>query len=456
MLSGCIPIIGVFLGGMAVSYVVSIHITPRRFEPPIDDVFSLIDGAYLEKVDPAWLRTAALSEMQRSPAASFLVTDDGGLPRVQCGDHRVLLGKSEPDFEEVAKQLRELETVVFPCLAPAFLARTTYERFVVKSVLAALPRPPVRVLSPPPVVKLATVGIDFTRSGRVTTVSRVRPSSDAERAGLLAGDEIREIDAVETRFLKPEEMAEALAGPARTKTRLGVVTHGSSIVRYLDVERELFDVAPLPIVEDGDVRLVGISGIGPETASALRAGLAAHSRDDSSVIVLDLRNAREGDIADAAEIAAVFLPQGVVVAGIEERMKRAPTEAVNRKVEATADGTVTRYLAAVHDPVVEPRLVALVDRRTGFAGQAVAAALRHYERARLVGVAPDPGDGRVTTDFLLSDGYPIRMETGVLLRPSGKPATSEPIVVDVDEAPCAAADTLDPCRAAVRSAAPQG
>jgi carboxyl-terminal processing protease len=246
------------------------------------------------------------------------------------------------------------------------------------------------------------------KDGQVIVVSPI-PGTPAARAGLLAGDRIRQIDGRPTREMALQRAVSLIRGPRGTVVRL-VVARGAQV---LDVAITR-DVIQAPSVSGDEVldpplrdrlRALNLAYIrivtfdertGDEFTRAVTAVLARPARG----LILDLRSNGGGLVESAVRVANEFVPRGPIVSTVDRDGRRSTEQ---------ADGT-----ARLHLPVV-----VLVNEFTASASEIVAGALQDDHLATLVGIQTF-GKGVVQTVFPLPGGSGAAITTYKYLTPSGR------------------------------------
>ena len=251
-------------------------------------------------------------------------------------------------------------------------------------------------------------------SGEVKILSPIH-DTPADRAGLLAGDRILEIDGRSTQGLDSDAAAELLKGKEGTEVSLLVAHTGDKAVRKVTLTREKIHLDTVlgdgrkpdgswdymldPHEKIGYVRLTAFSR---DTAGELRQVLTQLKKDGFRGLILDLRFNPGGLLASAIETSDLFISRGRIVSA-------AGRNAPERVWDARAEGTFQGFPLAV-----------LVNRYSASSSEIVAACLQDHRRAVVIGERTW-GKGSVQNLIELPDGQgAIKLTTAGYRRPDGK------------------------------------
>ncbi len=258
-----------------------------------------------------------------------------------------------------------------------------------------------------------------SKNGRFTIVAPIH-GSPAEKAGILAGDVVLDVNGVSING-KPEwEVISMIRGPAGTSITLTVRHPNASdpvdvvVVRgHIDVQSVLWtripgtDVAYLQITQFA-------SDTGKELNTALQAILAeSDTGRPISGIMLDLRNNPGGYLQEALHVASQFLPEGDIILH-----------------EKDAKQQITTYRSQGTGLARSIPLVVLINEGSASASEIVAGALQEDGRAKLVGQTTI-GTGTVLRPFTLSDGSVLRLGVTNWLTPDYNMIKGQGIQPDV-------------------------
>ena len=258
------------------------------------------------------------------------------------------------------------------------------------------------------------VGIEFTIRNDTVRVQNVIGNGPAERAGLIAGDKIVEVDdsPFVGKIVTNEEAMHRLKGPKDTKVKLGIVRYGEKAIRHITVTRGEIPTKSVTAsyMLDETTGYIKIKNFGENTYPELLIALAKLSQDGFSNLVIDLRSNTGGYLASAVQIANEFLSKGQLIVYTEGR--KSPRQ------DYRSDGRGSYQ----HLP-----LVMLIDEASASASEILAGSIQDNDRGTIIG-RRSFGKGLVQQPIEFSDHSMIRLTVARYYTPSGrciqKPYTS--------------------------------
>ena len=250
------------------------------------------------------------------------------------------------------------------------------------------------------------IGIEFTIRQDTIRVQNVISNGPAERAGLLAGDKIVEVDDsvfVGKKVTNTEAM-HRLKGPKDTKVKLGILRYGESKLQHITVTRGEIPTHSVTAsyMLDDETGYIKIRNFGENTYPELLIALAKLSQDRFHHLVIDLRGNTGGYLESAVQIANEFLPKGRLIVYTEGR--RHPRQ------DYRSDGRGS-YTAIP--------LVVLVDEISASASEILAGAIQDNDRGTIVG-RRSFGKGLVQKPMEFSDHSMLRLTIARYYTPSGR------------------------------------
>lgn len=158
------------------------------------------------------------------------------------------------------------------------------------------------------------IGVTIRNDEAATIVQNVIPGAPADKAGLEENDAITHVDGVPLSTIPREDRAEKLRGHAGTIVTLGISRKDTA---PFSVQIRRADVIPATVFFETDKGLprFRVTGFNRTTADDLAKAIATAEKRPGGLpgIVLDLRSNPGGLLAQAYEIADLFLNDGVVL-----------------------------------------------------------------------------------------------------------------------------------------------
>jgi carboxyl-terminal processing protease len=233
-------------------------------------------------------------------------------------------------------------------------------------------------------------------------------------AGLRGPVRLTRVDGVEVAALPLAEVASRLRGEPGTPVRLGL---GSAApAQDLELVRQPFRRVPVEPVRVAGHRVVRVRDFATG-ATRTHVAVALGPLAAGETAILDLRDSPGGDLFEALDSAALFVPQGTLLARTR-----------------SAAGQVRSYLSPPGAKLRPPSVVLWIGPGTASAAEIFAGILSRHGLARLVG-GRTFGKCRTQTDLTLSDGSVLRLTNRVVLLPDGQDCTGVGLAPDVEVDP---------------------
>ena len=251
----------------------------------------------------------------------------------------------------------------------------------------------------------AGLGIQIdVRDGWITVVAPL-PETPAERAGVLTGDQIVEVDGQSTEGWKNDEAVKALRGAAGSKITITVRRTGIPAPIKYPLTRAQIHIRSVPAgtMFDGGVGYISLNPVSETSAGELRQEIASMKRRGMKSMLLDLRSNPGGLLDQGVEVSDLFLD--------------AKQEIVSTR--GRARGSTKQFYDDARQTWPELPIVVLVNEGTASAAEIIAGALQDHDRAVVVGT-PSFGKGLVQTLFPLGEGVALKLTTARWFTPSGR------------------------------------
>jgi carboxyl-terminal processing protease len=235
--------------------------------------------------------------------------------------------------------------------------------------------------------RVVTAGVRAVRdeSGYLR-VDEVLEGSSAEHHGIEAGDLITHIDNVQVLELGADDAIRRLQGEDGMRISLTIRRDGEDRrVVLMRQEIELITVRGVNFEEFGFIR---ISGLADNTGSQFDSVLDEILTSDASGLIIDIRGLSGNLIAPLQQIIDRLIPADIV---------------------ATAEyrnGNINTIIEIVNDIYADLPITLITDINTAEAGELLAAVLKDFADAQIVGTATR-GDPIITTTQSLRDGSAV-------------------------------------------------
>jgi carboxyl-terminal processing protease len=261
------------------------------------------------------------------------------------------------------------------------------------------------------------IGIEITIRDNVLTVVSPIEDTPADRAGLMAGDQIVKIGDKPTKDMTLVDAVRMMRGAKGTRLTITIMRDALATPREFTLIREIVKIRSVrsKLLGEG-IGYIRIAQFQENTAEELKKGLEEMRRRngaDLSGLILDLRNDPGGLLDQAVKVVDLFLKEGLIV-----------------YTEGRDDQSRMRFLA--RDDGNEPAcpMVTLINGGSASASEIVAGALQDHRRAVLLGT-PSFGKGSVQTVIPLADNYGLRLTTALYYTPSGRSIQAKGITPDI-------------------------
>ena len=248
------------------------------------------------------------------------------------------------------------------------------------------------------------IGIEFDILNNYITVISPVVGGPSEKAGLLAGDWIINIDGKSAKGVDREDVYKKLRGKKGTRVNLTIGRFGTEPfdVTIIRDDIPLLSVRATSMLDrkTGYIWLTRFSTkSGPEVKKSLDALLS----QGMERLVLDLRNNSGGILEQAAEVANIFITKKDTLVYTKGKNKQSSQA----------------FISSPRKGNDEFPLIVLINRGSASASEIVAGAVQDLDRGLVVGETSF-GKGLVQRQAPLTDGSAIRVTIAQYYTPSGR------------------------------------
>lgn len=237
-------------------------------------------------------------------------------------------------------------------------------------------------------------------------VSEPYEGAPAQKAGLLAGDKILEINGQSAKNKSVSDVSAILKGQPGTEVKVLVERINRKEPILIPIVRENVKVKDMPYsgILENDIAYINLSGF-TQTASAdvKKAFKELSSQAELKGLIIDLRGNGGGLLNEAVEIVGMFVPQGELVVSTRGKLKES-----NRVHKTTSQPVNLNIPIAV-----------LVDNNSASASEIVAGAFQDLDRAVIIGQRT-LGKGLVQNVLPLTYNTSLKVTVAKYYIPSGR------------------------------------
>ena len=250
------------------------------------------------------------------------------------------------------------------------------------------------------------VGIEYMIYRDTLVVLRVVPKGPSEKAGLVGGDRIIEIDGQPVAGIEfPEnEYPNLLKGKSGSNVAVRYYRPQDESNKEIEITRGKIPLQSLDVAYmlTQDVGLIRLNRFAETTTNEFEDALESLQKQGMKSLVLDLRDNPGGLLKGAIDIADAFLKKEALIVYTKER-----------------SGNTNYTYATRKGDFEEGQLFVLVNEGSASASEIVAGALQDNDRATIVG-RRSFGKGLVQEEMVLKDGSRVRLTTARYYTPTGR------------------------------------
>lgn len=261
---------------------------------------------------------------------------------------------------------------------------------------------------------LKGIGVQIaTKEGKLMVIAPIE-DSPAEKAGLLAEDEILEIDGVSTKGITIDKAADKIRGEEGTNVTL-LIKRKNDVKQYVIMRKEIELKAvstkvPNDVKLNKDIGYIRLSSFISKNAAKEFENILEQNNSKKGYII-DLRANPGGLLTNAIYIADLLLPRGIIVSTVDR------------------DG-YKETQRVVGQPITDKPLVVLINKGSASASEILSGALKDNRRAVLIG-EKSFGKGLVQEINRLPNAAGINITIQKYLTPNGTDINKKGIEPDI-------------------------
>ncbi len=249
------------------------------------------------------------------------------------------------------------------------------------------------------------IGASVVKRNGKTVVQSAYEGYPAQKAGLLPGDEILDINGVVVDKKSNGDISKLLKGQANSVVKLLVTRYGQDKPVQIDITRDKIQVENVPYTGmiSGDVGYFQLGSFTVDAGKEVRAAVTKLKEQGAKKIVFDIRDNPGGLLNEAVNISNLFIDKGLDV--------------VSTKGKVTEWNKTYRALDVPLDTQIPVAII--TSSRSASASEIVSGVLQDYDRAVVVGERTF-GKGLVQATRPLSYNSQLKVTTAKYYIPSGR------------------------------------
>lgn len=261
------------------------------------------------------------------------------------------------------------------------------------------------------------VGIEIGVRDDILTVIAPLKNTPAQRAGILAGDQIIAISGKSTLDMTTDEAVRNIRGELGTEVVLTIARTGERELFDIPVVRSTIQIPTLDVESRSDgIYIISLYNFGGTATQAFRDALRGFVTSGKDKLIIDLRGNPGGYLEAAVDMASWFLPIGTVI--VQEDFGTNEQKGYHRSKGYN-----------VYKP--NWQVVVLVNYGSASASEILAGALSEHNIATLIGTQTF-GKGSVQELVDVTDDTSLKITIAQWLTPKGRSISDGGLAPDIE------------------------
>ncbi|MBQ3292933.1 S41 family peptidase [Candidatus Saccharibacteria bacterium] len=258
----------------------------------------------------------------------------------------------------------------------------------------------------------AGIGVEFGLRDGYVRVLRILPDNPALRAGVMIGDIFYKIDGEEVYTWSSSEIGKKLRGEAGTEVTVTMVRDGKPI--DFTMKREEINNVSAYVKYDGSTAIVTILRFDNDTGVKVQEMANEFASKGVKKVILDLRGNGGGYVSAAQDLLSLWLDNQVIL--------------LQKSAHFGEESVSTPSGKAI---LRDMKTVVLVNGSTASASEIVAAALKDYGKATIVGTTTY-GKGVVQKMYDLTNGGMLKVTVAEWMSPKNNSINKKGVEPDIE------------------------
>lgn len=243
------------------------------------------------------------------------------------------------------------------------------------------------------------------RNGQIV-IAEPYENSPSQKAGLMAGDILIEVDGRTVKGKNSSEVVKVLKGQPKTPVKVLIQRPGEQKPLEKEIIREEIKIYNVPFhgMIDDEIGYIKLSGFTEDAGREVKDALTKLKENPNlKGIVLDLRGNPGGLLREAINIVNIFVERGIDIVSTKGKVK-----------------DWDKVYKSINNPVdLQIPIVVLINRGSASASEIVSGSLQDLDRGVVIGQRSF-GKGLVQTSRPLSYNTQLKVTTSKYYIPSGR------------------------------------
>jgi len=259
------------------------------------------------------------------------------------------------------------------------------------------------------------IGAELGVKDGILTVIAPLDGSPSQKAGLLAGDKILQIEDKSTSDVSIDQAVDLIRGKKGSQVKLIILHKGDQETTEVSITRETIKIKSVKVeFKENDIAHLKINQFGEKTSGEFDVAMNQIVSRGSKGIILDLRNNPGGFLTSSVEIASRMIPKRKIVV-----------------IEEDSQGRKENLYTAGGDKLSGIPMVVLINEGSASASEILAGALRDNRNVQLIG-KKSFGKGSVQELISLPNKSSVKITVAKWLTPNGDYIMEKGITPDID------------------------
>lgn len=249
------------------------------------------------------------------------------------------------------------------------------------------------------------IGAMIRKKDSLVVVAEPYENFPADKAGLMAGDIILEVNGKSTEGKSTTDISQVLKGQPSTEVEVKIQRFGEEKPLYVTIVREEIQIKSVPYsgMLNEEVGYVNLSSFTDNCSADVRKAIEELKEKGMKKLILDLRGNPGGLLKEAVALSNLFVPKGELIVSTKGKVKE-----WNKDYKAT------------QQPLdKEMPLAVLVSSGSASASEIVSGVIQDLDRGVVIGQRTF-GKGLVQTTRPLSYNSQLKVTTAKYYIPSGR------------------------------------